>query len=177
MKMTWYHGKDTQEPTFICQLNGSMGKEIFTTWNETDTKRYNLKDFYDTQIAVNGTMGFYNFSPEYQDCNKKVMQPISYRRYPCESYLANYSIDHLKGNLTQSACAEIYDHEIPKCYQFLKKVDLSWTHNEPVTYVYFFNLSEVNKTIGNSNLSYQYTPHKPIESLYCSLLNFFGVEC
>jgi len=175
-KMSWYHGNDEQGPIFICELNGSIGTESFTIRNETGLKRYNIKEFYDTRVEMNGTGRYYNYTPEYLDCSRNVMQSISYLKYPCEQFLSNYSIDNpSNGNRTQMQCANIYTREIPQCYQFLKEVNLSWA-NEPTVYIYRFNLSSVNETIEKPH-QYQYNPHKPVEFLYCNLLNFFGIQC
>jgi len=176
-KMTWYHGRNTEEPTFVCELTGSHGNETYTLWNTTGTRRFNLEDFYDIQIIVNGKSGFYNFTPEYLECNRKVMQPITIRKYPCEEYLRQYHSDHPNGNITQSDCAEIYNREIPQCYPLLKKVNLSWTNGEPAIYYYYFHLSPVRESVDTSNRSSHYTPHSPVESMYCNFLNFFGGEC
>jgi hypothetical protein len=183
-KMSWYHPTfHEEEPNFLCELNGTIGDESFITWNETGSHRYNLSDFYDVSMGINYERQYYNFTPEYRDCNEQVMKSISYYQYPCEQYLEEYyihrskGIDQPEGNWTQRQCAEIYNNEIQQCYPFLKKIDLTWTHTEPVIYIYRFNLSQGHgKTMENS-LSTPHTSDKPVESLYCSLLNFLGAEC
>ena len=176
-KMTWYHGRTTEEPTFICELNGSRGNETFSVWNTTGTRRYNLEDLYDIQVTVNGTSGFYNFTPEYLECNRNVMQPITVRKYPCEVYLRQYHRGDPGENITQTDCAGIYNREIPRCYPLLEKVNLSWTHNEPAIYYYSFHLPPGREPVDTLDRSPRYIPRSPVESLYCGLLNFFGVEC
>ena len=57
-KMTWYHGRNTEEPTFVCELTGSHGNETYTLWNTTGTRRYTLEEFYDIRIVMNGKSEF-----------------------------------------------------------------------------------------------------------------------
>jgi len=184
-RISWYHRQnqrlepENEVPHFICLLNGSTGNVLFTIWNETGTSEFpcnSLKEYYDMNVVINGKSGYYNYTPEYLDCDRNVMRSISYYRYPCEQYLANDSIDRSKGNWTQSQCAEIYNHEIPQCYQFLKEVNLSWTGYQEKICVYRFNLSSDNETLENVIQSH-YIPQNPVESLYCGILQFFGAQC
>jgi hypothetical protein len=184
-KISWYYRQNqrleskSEEPHFICLLNGSTENVSFTTWNETGTSEFpcnDLSDYYDMNIVVNGKNGYYNYTPEYMECNRKVMQSISYNRYPCEQYLADYSINQSKGNSTQLKCAEVYNHGIQQCYHFLKEVNLSWTGYQEKICIYKFNLSIDNETLEKPNQS-RYTPQKPVESLYCGVLNIFGIPC
>lgn len=176
-KMSWYV-KGAQQPRFICGLNGSIANQSITTWNETEPEKYEFKDFYDTRVVAGGKAGYYNYTPKYLDCNRDVIRSISYRQYPCQEYLANYSMGYPSNpNWTQTKCEEVYNHEIAKCYQFLKQVDLSWnTNSEPIIYIYKFNLSSANDTIEKS-LPSRYIPQSPVESLYCTILKFFGGMC
>lgn len=174
-RMSWYT-KGEEEPRFICQLNALLGNESFTVWNETEPGRYNLTDFYDAVIVVKKKAGYYNITPEFVDCNRIVMQSIHYRQYSCQAYLENYTLDYQEGKLAQTPCAEIYNLEVMKCYQYIEKVDLSWTNNEPATYIYKFNLSSANQNMKHP-LRVRYIPQSPVESLYCSLVVFFGYEC
>jgi hypothetical protein len=184
-KISYYHTRnyrleiETEQPSFVCELNGSSGHVSFTTWNETGLSGFHcnrLKGYYDTYVVINSTGGYYNYTPEYLDCNRNVMQSINYSKYSCEDYLANSSIDRSKGNWTQLQCAEIYNREIPQCYQYLKEVDLSWSGYEPKICEYRFNLSSENEPSENVPPS-QYIPQKPVESLYCNILKLFGTQC
>jgi hypothetical protein len=184
-KISWYYRQNqkleskNEEPHFICLLNGSTRNESFTKWNETDTSEFpcnNINEYYDKNVVINGKKGYYNYTPEYLDCSRNLMQSTSYFHYPCEQYLASSSIDQSKGNNTQLKCVEIYNHEIPQCYQYLKEVNVSWTEYQEKICIYRFNLSSDNGTLENIPQSH-HTPQKPVESLYCYILQFLGAPC
>jgi hypothetical protein len=180
-----------------CDIEGTAGTVPFKLEKFSKTPMPNCTDLH--QYSICGGQGlYYNTTPEYDQCILENRQ----RRDRCNRYLeicdrendlscADREIDGKYWNETRAyrTCRETVMNERDDCDRFLRKINpatmIMWKYQgyseDPAIRAcdLRFSLPPKNQTSGTLPVVTETRPvlQSPVESFYCSILDFFGRRC
>jgi hypothetical protein len=188
-----------------CDVRGQAGGTDFSIRNYSLSPIPNCTELHQFMRGGGRNGGYYNGTPEFDDCiaeTRSHWDRCDEYLVPCEpqndNECGNRVVDgkYVKTTLPYRACTDTVERERTDCDQFLKKIDplmmIMWKYDngeEPAR-----RACDLRFTIPSGTMTLvqdQQTPNNtygspaitsahdisPVEYLYCSILNFFGVRC
>ncbi|MDO9550117.1 MAG: hypothetical protein Q7J03_04015 [Methanoregula sp.] len=190
-----------------CDVKGQTAGFDFSIRNFSLSPIPNCTDLHQFMQGGGRKGGYYNGTPEFDDCvtetrshrdrcDQYLVSCEPGNDNECEIWIVDGK--NVKKTPAYSACTDTVDRERMDCDQFLKKIDpstmLMWKDTDSGKEYPAQRACDLRFTIPSGtmtlvqvqqipNITYGLpaitTAHdiSPVESLYCSILNFFGVSC
>ncbi len=166
------------ESSKFCRITVTTAGKSFTIWNRSDIQGiacFHRSDQWDTEKKIGRNTFYYNFTPEYFSCKKRV-EAIGKE---CQEFLLNGKQGKINNSGIHNQCIELYNHQSSVCDNSLQQINVANINPAEYYCQFRFDVPPDLQRYGDKDSSNRLreVTQSPIESLFCSILQHLGGKC